>query len=545
GGDWDGELGYAATQNCTSNGSNNACGESPAQVTGISGLAQLTGAAWHSLVLKNDGTVWAWGGNWFGELGNGTTTNSTTPVQATGLTGQTLIAAGRDHSMSATGSRLATTAYAYDKLYRLTGATGPSGTTTYSYDPNGNRLSKVLGGNSTSYTYDKTDRILTAGSTTYTVNAAGNVTARGSDAFGFDQANRLTSATTSTGSGTYVYDGDGKRVSKTVAGVTTSYVYDVGGGLPVLLDDGAQKYVWGTSGLAESVNKTSGAVAIYHTDGLGSVRALSDSTGNVTQTYQTDEFGIPFTSGAQGSSTQPFGFTGQQADPENGLMYLRARMYDPVSGRFTQRDDAFGSVMAPQSLSRYIYVLDDPLRLTDPSGMTGHDNGQPRCGDWLNDPIGYTCGTIGLVTVTGALVPLDPVSRRLIEGGAATSEGEQTSVGTGGTGPSLAPVKSSSRLLRRALELAGFVAKAGEAAHHIVAGNDVRASVARDILEREGIGINDAANGVFLPASMHQGVHTNAYFQAINDALTSAAPGTVKDVLADIRSQILAGNFPP
>ncbi|MBV9322914.1 MAG: hypothetical protein JO352_03880 [Chloroflexi bacterium] len=338
------------------------------------GLCYLTGAAGHSLVLKNDGTVWAWGGNWFGELGNGTTTNSTTPVQATGLTGQTLIAAGRDHSMSATGSRLATTTYAYDKLYRLTGAAGPSGTTTYSYDPTGNRLSKVLGGNSTSYTYDKADRILTAGSTSYTVNAAGNVTARGSDAFGFDQANRLTSATTSTGSGTYAYDGDGKRVSKTVAGATTSYVYDVGGGLPVLLDDGTQKYVWGASGLAESVNKTSSAVAVYHTDGLSSVRALSDSTGNVTQTYQTDEFGIPVASGTQGSATQPLGYTGEQADPENGFVYLRARMYDPNTGRFMQRDPFPGNILNPSSLHRSTYAQNNPSSFADTSGLSPSQN---------------------------------------------------------------------------------------------------------------------------------------------------------------------------
>ncbi|MBV9322284.1 MAG: hypothetical protein JO352_00695 [Chloroflexi bacterium] len=337
-------------------------------MTGISGLAQLTGAAWHSLVLKNDGTVWAWGGNWFGELGNGTTTNSTTPVQATGLTGQTLIAAGREHSMSATASRLATTTYAYDKLYRLTGAAGPSGSTVYSYDPNGNRLSKVLGGNSTSYSYDKADRILTAGSTSYTVNAAGNVTARGSDAFGYDQANRLTSATTSTGSSSYAYDGDGKRVSKVVAGVTTNYVYDVGGGLPVLLDDGTQKYVWGANGLAESVNKTSSAVAVYHTDGLGSVRALSDSTGSVTQTYQTDEFGVPTT--IQGGSTQPFGFTGEQTDPASGFSYLRARMYDPSSGRFMQHDTSVGSLTSAQSLNRYTYVVNRPTSLYDPTGHT-------------------------------------------------------------------------------------------------------------------------------------------------------------------------------
>jgi YD repeat-containing protein len=175
----------------------------------------------------------------------------------------------------------------------------------------------VLGGQTTNYTYDKADRILTAGTTSYSVNTAGNLTNRGSDTFSYDQANRLTSATTSAGSGTYVYDGDGKRASKTVSSVTTNYVYDVGSGLPVLLDDGTQKYVWGAGGLASSVSKSSGAVAVNHTDGIGSVRALSDSTGNVTQTYQTDEFGIPTTN--QGSSSQPFGFTGEQRDAEEGF----------------------------------------------------------------------------------------------------------------------------------------------------------------------------------------------------------------------------------
>jgi len=104
------------------------------------------------------------------------------------------------------------------------------------------------------------------------------------------QANRLISATV--GGGTSTYDGDGKRTSKTVDGVTTSYVYDVAGGLPMLLDDGARKYVWGAGGLAFTVDKGTAAVQVYHTDGLGSVRAITDSTGSVTQTYQTDEFGV-------------------------------------------------------------------------------------------------------------------------------------------------------------------------------------------------------------------------------------------------------------
>ncbi len=73
-------------------------------------------------------------------------------------------------------------------------------------------------------------------------------------------------------------------------------------------------------GLAYTVD-TSNAVAIYQTDGLGSARALTDSSGNVVQTYLTDAFGVP--TGTQGSSTQPFQYTGEQRDGD-GLVYLRA-----------------------------------------------------------------------------------------------------------------------------------------------------------------------------------------------------------------------------
>jgi hypothetical protein len=62
----------------------------------------------------------------------------------------------------------------------------------------------------------------------------------------------------------------------------------------------------------------------------------------------------------------------------------------------------------------------------------------------------------------------------------------------------------ASYALRRALTNAGFVAKTGEEAHHMVAFKDERASAARAILKKFGIGINDAENGVFLPASKEE-----------------------------------------
>jgi len=97
--------------------------------------------------------------------------------------------------------------------------------------------------------------------------------------------------TTTTVTTTYSYDGDGERLTKKVGtNPTISYVYDVNGSLPVVLSDGTLKYVYGL-GLAYTVD-VSDTVQTLQTDGLGSVRAITDSTGKVIQTFQAD-FGAP------------------------------------------------------------------------------------------------------------------------------------------------------------------------------------------------------------------------------------------------------------
>ena len=153
-------------------------------------------------------------------------------------------------------------------------------------------------------------------------------------------------------------------MSQTTGGTTTSDVTDVNRSLPDVLTDGTLKYVYGL-GLTYAVD-TSGTVQVYHTDGLGSVRAITDGTGTLIQTYQTDEFGVP--TQTQGSSSQPFQFTGEQRDA-TGLIYLRARMYDPTIGRFLMRDPLVGTIQSPFSLHRYTYVGNNPVSATDPSGL--------------------------------------------------------------------------------------------------------------------------------------------------------------------------------
>src|SRR6266581_1983470 len=71
----------------------------PVAVSGLSGVVAIAAGGGHSLALKSDGTVWAWGFNPFGVLGNGTTTPSNTPIQVPGVAGAIAIGAS-SHSLA-------------------------------------------------------------------------------------------------------------------------------------------------------------------------------------------------------------------------------------------------------------------------------------------------------------------------------------------------------------------------------------------------------------------------------------------------------------
>ncbi len=91
---------------------------------------------------------------------------------------------------------------------------------------------------------------------------------------------------------------------------------------------------------------------------------LTDGTGATISSYTYDAFGATLT-GPSGNAWQ---FTGEQRDGDSGLYYLRARYYDPGTGRFLTRDPVSGFADSPASQNRYPYALGNPVNRVDPSG---------------------------------------------------------------------------------------------------------------------------------------------------------------------------------
>ncbi|WP_429839804.1 RHS repeat domain-containing protein [Brevibacillus laterosporus] len=104
----------------------------------------------------------------------------------------------------------------------------------------------------------------------------------------------------------------------------------------------------------------------YYTNAHGDIVEIKDKAGQTLNKYEYDLWGN--VESKQETMSNPFLYAGEIFDEESGLIYLRARYYDPNDGRFITEDTYKGQVDNPLSLNRYTYVSNNPFRYADPSG---------------------------------------------------------------------------------------------------------------------------------------------------------------------------------
>jgi RHS repeat-associated protein len=160
----------------------------------------------------------------------------------------------------------------------------------------------------------------------------------------------------------YAYNGDGDRIGQTVNGTLTTYVIDTATPLTMVLAEttnGQTIRYW--HGL-DVISQSDGSQTEYFGyDGLGSVRQLNDAGGSVGLAQTFDPYGNGFSK--SGTAISKLGYSGEQTD-SNGFVYLRARFYNPASGRFLNTDPS------RQERNPYSYGFGNPIFNTDPSGLS-------------------------------------------------------------------------------------------------------------------------------------------------------------------------------
>ncbi|MBI4334830.1 MAG: glucosaminidase domain-containing protein [Chloroflexi bacterium] len=297
--------------------------------------------------------------------------------------------------------------YSYDLAGRLTEVRKDGlRMAQYEYDPNGNRLKKIMPEGTITGTYDAQDRLLTYGDATYTYTANGELLTKSihgqTTEYLYDALGNLVAVTLPDGTQIeYILDGRNRRIGKKVNGILVRGFLYANQLNPVAELDGnntlVSRFVYaGKTNVPDYMIRDNVTYRII-TDHLGSPRLVIDvATGQIVQRIDYDEFGNITHDTNPGF--QPFGFAGGMYDEHTKLVRFGARDYDPEMGRWTEKDpiDFDGG-----STNLYGYVLNDPINRIDPWGLGGKKH--PACTEekqaffkWVHKAIEQMAGNLNV-----------------------------------------------------------------------------------------------------------------------------------------------------
>ena len=279
--------------------------------------------------------------------------------------------------------------------------------TSYTYDINGNILTKTTNGQTIEYKYqENSDKLVAFGNELFEYDVLGNPTKfRGMTAT-WEKGRRLKSLNDGTNTVQYTYDGTGLRQSKTVGNITTTYTYDSNDRL--IKEEGLKtiEYIYGNDGIIGI--KINGTPYLFRKNLFGDITHIIDSTGNLVGKYSYTAHGeCTIETDIAGVATDnPIRYRGYYYDEDTNLYYLKSRYYDPEIGRFITIDDI--GYLDPQSingLNLYCYCLNNPIMRVDTSG---------HLPEWLRDVIDIGLYVVSAVVATIVGVAVSSVATPVV-----------------------------------------------------------------------------------------------------------------------------------
>lgn len=245
----------------------------------------------------------------------------------------------------------------------------------FSYDPNGNRLTRNADGTNTTYTPNALNEYAAVSAAAIAHDTRGNVTTWQGWTYSYDADNQLISASKSGNAFTLAYDAQGRLAKFTRNGVAEFRYFDAAQ-LFLRKDAGGatiERMIWGPTPDEALARWTPAAGWHYfHHDPLNSPLAVTNASGTVNERYLYDAFGMELIYDAAGgphtSSTvaNPWLFTGQEWMPELGLHNYKNRFYSDDLGRFLQQDPIRFDA---GDFNLYRYCSNDPIDRSDPLGL--------------------------------------------------------------------------------------------------------------------------------------------------------------------------------
>jgi RHS repeat-associated protein len=244
----------------------------------------------------------------------------------------------------------------------------------WTYDDVGNRTSETRAAGSTTYTLNNLNQVTAESglvNNTYSYDADGQRLSKGSTSYTYDLAGRTTSVTRGGTTTSYSYDALGNRLSATTGSNDTTYLWD-----ETPANDQVALERDGTGTLLRRYTdagfETASGSFYSHLDPFQNVTAITNATGATQWRYEYEPFGTTRVTNQDdpAAPTNVKGWAGELTDPTSALVNLRARQYDPANATFTSQDPLSPPAGTPL-IGAYTYVNQMPTTMLDPSGMWG------------------------------------------------------------------------------------------------------------------------------------------------------------------------------